>query len=147
MRVDGDLVPMPGYPDALSEEWVERAAFALMTQDQRQEFLERGEVDLAHAAEGIGRFRVNVFRQLGSIAIALRFIPDRVYSLEELGAPADRARPRAAAARTRAADRAHRLGQVDDAHRDGRHHQRAAFPRTSSRSKTRSSSTTRASGR
>ena len=36
----------------------------------------------------IGRFRVNVFRQLGSIAIALRFIPDRVYSLEELGAPA-----------------------------------------------------------
>ena len=34
-----------------------------------------------------GRFRMNVFRQLGSIAVALRFIPDRVYSLEELGAP------------------------------------------------------------
>ena len=87
-RVDGDLVPISGYPGALSEEWVERAAFSLMTDEQRQEFLDRGEVDLAHAADDIGRFRVNVFRQLGSIAVALRFIPDRVYSLEELGAPA-----------------------------------------------------------
>ncbi len=87
-RVDGDLVPIPGYTDALSDAWVERAAFDLMNEGQRQEFLERGEVDLAHAADNIGRFRVNVFRQLGSIAIALRFIPDRVYSLEELGAPA-----------------------------------------------------------
>ena len=98
MRVDGDLVPMPGYPDALSEEWVERAAFDLMT--------ERAAPGVPWSAArstsptpptDIGRFRVNVFRQLGSIAIALRFIPDRVYSLEELGAPADRARPRAAA--------------------------------------------------
>lgn len=87
-RVDGDLVPVPGYPDALSEEWVERTAFALMGDGQRQEFLEHGEVDLAHATAGIGRFRTNVYRQLGSIAIALRYIPDRVYSLEELGAPA-----------------------------------------------------------
>ena len=59
-----------------------------MSAGQRQEFEERGEVDLAHATRGIGRFRVNVFRQLGSIAIALRFIPERVYTLEELGAPA-----------------------------------------------------------
>lgn len=87
LRVDGDLVPVPGYPDPLSGEWVERAAFDLMTEPQQEEFLTRGEVDLAHSASGIGRFRVNVFRQLGSIAIALRFIPDRVYSLEELGAP------------------------------------------------------------
>lgn len=87
-RVDGDLVPIDGYLAPLHEEWVERAAFGLMTEDQRQEFGEKGEVDLAHAADDIGRFRVNVFRQLGSIAVALRFIPDRVYSLEELGAPA-----------------------------------------------------------
>ncbi len=87
LRVDGDLVPVPGYPDALSDEWVERTAFDLMTEGQRREFLEHGEVDLAHATAGIGRFRTNVYRQLGSIAIALRYIPDRVYSLEELGAP------------------------------------------------------------
>lgn len=87
MRVDGDLVAVPEHLDTLSEAWVEQAALSLMTSGQQQEFAERHEVDLALASEGLGRFRVNVFRQLGSIAIALRFIPDRVYSLEELGAP------------------------------------------------------------
>ena len=87
MRVDGDLVEVPGFPDSLSEAWVESAAFGLMGAGQRQEFADRNEVDLAHASEGLGRFRVNVYRQLGTIAVALRFIPDRVYTLEELGAP------------------------------------------------------------
>lgn len=88
LRIDGDLVPVPGHLDAVSEDWVEKTAFHLMTESQRRDFLEHGEVDLAHATPGIGRFRTNVYRQLGSIAIALRYIPDRVYSLEELGAPA-----------------------------------------------------------
>ena len=88
MRVDGDLVPIPGFTDVLSASWVEAASFSFMAPLQRQEFEERHEVDLALASPGIGRFRVNVFRQVGSIAIALRFIPDRVYTLEELGAPA-----------------------------------------------------------
>lgn len=87
MRVDGDLAPIPGYPDPLPASWVEAAALSFMSSMQREEFHERHEVDLALASPGIGRFRVNVFRQLGSIAIALRFIPDRVYTLEELGAP------------------------------------------------------------
>jgi twitching motility protein PilT len=87
LRIDGDLVPVPGYPEPLSTEWVEKTAFDLMAEGQRRDFLEHGEVDLAHATPGIGRFRTNVYRQLGSIAIALRYIPDRVYSLDELGAP------------------------------------------------------------
>ena len=88
MRVDGDLVPITGHYDVLDEGWVRGAAFELMGDGQRTEFEERHEVDLAHAAEGIGRFRVNVFRQLGSIAMALRFIPEKVFTLEQLGAPA-----------------------------------------------------------
>ncbi|GAT71634.1 type IV pilus twitching motility protein PilT [Microbacterium hydrocarbonoxydans] len=88
MRVDGDLVGIPGHPDALGDTWVRDAAFGLMNTGQRAEFERHHEVDLAHAAEGIGRFRVNVFRQLGAIAMALRFIPDRVFTLEQLGAPA-----------------------------------------------------------
>lgn len=88
LRIDGDLVPVRGHSGALAEEWVERTAFSLMSAAQRAEFQEHGEVDLAHATRGIGRFRTNVYRQLGSIAIAVRYIPDRVYSLEELGAPA-----------------------------------------------------------
>lgn len=87
LRIDGDLVPVPGFAEPVSEDWVEKTAFHLMTEGQRRDFMEHGEVDLAHATPGIGRFRTNVYRQLGSIAIALRYIPDRVYSLEELGAP------------------------------------------------------------
>jgi pilus retraction protein PilT len=88
MRVDGELAPIPGFVDPLSAVWVESAALALMSAGQRTEFEQRGEVDLAHATEGIGRFRTNVYRQLGAFAVALRFIPERVYTLDELGAPA-----------------------------------------------------------
>ncbi|WP_461476205.1 type IV pilus twitching motility protein PilT [Microbacterium sp. HJ5] len=88
MRVDGDLVPIPGFIEALPTEWVEAAAAGLMAPSQREEFQLRHEVDLALATEQLGRFRVNVFRQVGAIAIALRFIPDRVFTLDELGAPA-----------------------------------------------------------
>ena len=88
MRIDGDLVPVPGYQEPITRDWAESATLGLMSDAQRAEFATRHEVDLAHAAPGIGRFRVNVFRQLGDIAMALRFIPDRVFTLEELGAPA-----------------------------------------------------------
>lgn len=88
MRIDGDLVPVPGYDEPITRDWAESATLGLMSDAQRAEFATRHEVDLAHAAPGIGRFRVNVFRQLGDIAMALRFIPDRVFTLEELGAPA-----------------------------------------------------------
>jgi twitching motility protein PilT len=45
------------------------------------------EYDASFEAEGIGRFRVNVYRQKGSLATVLRFIPMKVPTLEELGAP------------------------------------------------------------
>ena len=87
MRVDGDLLPIPAYLEPLSIEWVERALLSIMTPGQTEEFTLHGEVDLSYASEGLGRFRVNVFRQLGEVAAALRFIETRVLSLEELGAP------------------------------------------------------------
>ena len=87
MRVDGDLLPIPAYLEPLSIEWVERALLSIMTPGQTEEFTLHGEVDLSYASEGLGRFRVNVFRQLGEVAAALRFIDTRVLSLEELGAP------------------------------------------------------------
>ncbi|WP_404432429.1 type IV pilus twitching motility protein PilT [Microbacterium lacus] len=88
MRLDGDLTPMPGHSDPLSAVWVEGAVLSLMSPGQRDEFHAKGEVDLSHTVTGIGRFRINVFRQLGEIAAALRLVPSRVFSLEELGAPA-----------------------------------------------------------
>jgi twitching motility protein PilT len=87
MRVDGDLVPIPGYEAALTLEWMAESLFGLLSESQRASFDRHGEVDLAYHAPGIARFRVNAFRQEGSIAAALRFIPERVYTLDELGAP------------------------------------------------------------
>jgi twitching motility protein PilT len=46
------------------------------------------EYDTSYAVENVGRFRVNVYRQRGSLAIVLRFIPIKIPTLEELGAPA-----------------------------------------------------------
>ncbi|WP_193597240.1 type IV pilus twitching motility protein PilT [Microbacterium sp. YJN-G] len=88
MRLDGDLVPVPGYSERIGREWADAAALALMSDGQRAEFATRHEVDLAHASPGTGRFRINVFRQQGEIAMALRFIPGEVFTIEELGAPA-----------------------------------------------------------
>lgn len=88
MRVDGDLVSIPGFPDVMAASWLEAAAYELMSPSQREEFHTHHEVDLAHSIEGIGRLRVNVYRQLGAVAVALRFIPNKVFTLEQLGAPA-----------------------------------------------------------
>jgi pilus retraction protein PilT len=88
MRVDGDLEPIPGYPDIISASWLEAAAYELMSASQREEFQTHHEVDLAHSIDGLGRLRINVYRQLGAVAVALRFIPNKVYTLEQLGAPA-----------------------------------------------------------
>jgi twitching motility protein PilT len=87
MRVDGDLMPIPGFEAVLSVEWLAKSLFSLLSESQRHAFDKHGEVDLAYNAPGLARFRVNAFRQEGSIAAALRFIPERVYTLEELGAP------------------------------------------------------------
>ena len=88
MRVDGDLMPIAGYLDPLSTEWVERALLSIMSPAHAEDFATHGEVDLSYVSDGLGRFRVNVFRQLGEVAAALRFIDTRVLGLDELGAPA-----------------------------------------------------------
>jgi twitching motility protein PilT len=48
---------------------------------------ELGEYDTSASVPGVGRLRVNVYRQRGSLAVVMRIVPDRVPSLEELGAP------------------------------------------------------------
>lgn len=59
----------------------------LMRPEQKQRFEEMGELDFAYAIPGAGRFRVNVFHQRGSVAVAMRLINARIPTLEELGLP------------------------------------------------------------
>lgn len=87
MRVDGALQQIPGYADVMSAVWAESTALALMNPLQRATFATDNEVDMSHAVAGVGRYRVNVFRQLGDIAAAFRLIPEKAASLGELGVP------------------------------------------------------------
>lgn len=59
----------------------------LIPSDKREEFRKGGEADFSYAITGLGRFRVNAYRQRGTPALAVRAIPFRIQSLEELCLP------------------------------------------------------------
>ncbi|MDN5346858.1 MAG: twitching motility protein PilT [Clostridia bacterium] len=84
-RYLGELLPQENWPP-LQTAVTEELARQLLG-ERWPEFATQGELDFAYSLSGIGRFRVNVFRQRGSVAAAIRLIPARVPSLEELGLP------------------------------------------------------------
>ncbi|MBI4055049.1 MAG: type IV pilus twitching motility protein PilT [Elusimicrobia bacterium] len=85
LRVDGELVPTP-Y-DKLSPEDCQALTYSLMTEEQRQRFESTNEMDSAFGLKGVGRVRLNVYRQRGAVGAALRAIPTQFKSFEELGLP------------------------------------------------------------
>jgi len=85
-RIQGELVVQKDWPSLTSYD-LELIAKDLLPGRQRDVFEEKGEVDFAYSLPGRGRFRVNVFRQRGSVAIALRLLNYSIPSLEELGLP------------------------------------------------------------
>ncbi|HET7370914.1 MAG TPA: PilT/PilU family type 4a pilus ATPase [Gammaproteobacteria bacterium] len=72
----------------LTAEMVREAANGLMSADQREFYEANLECDFAIEPDGVGRFRVNVFSQRGTPALALRYIPTEVPEFDTLGAPA-----------------------------------------------------------
>ncbi len=88
VRVNGSLLQIPGYGPLAGDDTERFADELLFGHDaKRTEFEDTGETDLSHAREGLGRFRVNIFRQRGSISIVLRVVPFRVLSVEDLQLP------------------------------------------------------------
>ena len=71
----------------LSAAGCEEAAMAMMGEEHISELKAKGEVDFAYSEPGVGRFRVNVHRQRGSIAIAARLVLASVPSFSSLGLP------------------------------------------------------------
>jgi twitching motility protein PilT len=87
IRLLGELTPIDGCP-ALTGEDTEHALRSILTDpDRLAEFEDEGEVDFSYAIDGIARFRVNAFRQRGSISLVCRAIPFKVSTLEELSLP------------------------------------------------------------
>src|SRR4051812_18427885 len=85
-RVDGTLVPLKDGKRLPPEE-VARMAFGIMNEFQKEKFKASNEVDLAYGVPGLGRFRVNVFQQRGTIGAVLRVIPFKVMTITELMLP------------------------------------------------------------
>lgn len=89
IRVDGVLIPLLKHPvitPAFSEEFID---IILGSQDMQKRFAEEGELDFSYNFQDRARFRVNVFRQKGFVAGALRYIPTRIKDFTELNLPDD----------------------------------------------------------
>jgi twitching motility protein PilT len=85
-RVDGSLVPLKDARRLPPEE-ISRMAFAIMNDYQKEKFKAQNELDLAYGVPGLGRFRVNVFQQRGTVGVVLRVIPFKISSIEQLLLP------------------------------------------------------------
>lgn len=86
LRISGRLFPLV-KKKKLSKEDSQGLAFALMQEEQRQRFLQRKEIDFSYNFEEKARFRVNIFFQRGNISAALRLIPKKIPTIEELNLP------------------------------------------------------------
>ncbi|MGZ4201300.1 MAG: type IV pilus twitching motility protein PilT [Thermoleophilaceae bacterium] len=86
-RVHGTLAPLEGE-EGLNPPDTERVLRYMLTDPTKlDEFDREGEVDFAYSIEGLARFRVNAFRQRGSISLVCRAIPYSIRSVEQLNLP------------------------------------------------------------
>ena len=85
VRVDGELSPTAF--GAMSAADTEAAALALMPEHKRREFEATNEADFGHTLAGVGRFRVNVFRQRSMVGLAIRRVRSEVPTVAELMLP------------------------------------------------------------
>ena len=87
IRLQGDLKPIEGS-EPLGPADTERVLREMLTASERlAEFARDGEIDFSYTVRGLARFRVNAFRQRGSISIACRVVPFEIRAAEELGLP------------------------------------------------------------
>src|SRR5579875_3470337 len=86
IRLHGALRPMEEV-GAIDNEMLRELIYGILTQRQREQFEAEQELDTSHEIAGVGRFRVNVCLQRGTVAVALRPIPNQVPELGTLGLP------------------------------------------------------------
>jgi twitching motility protein PilT len=86
IRLNGSLEPMPGYAELKAEE-TQEIIYSVMNEEQIAEFEVEKECDLSFGIDGLSRFRLNVYRDRGSVVGAFRAIPFEIRSFEELGLP------------------------------------------------------------
>jgi len=86
LRIDGRLVPLV-KEGVLSSQDTEGLVFALLSSEQKERFIEERELDISYANRDKTRFRVNVYFESGDASAALRLIPNKIRTIEELEMP------------------------------------------------------------
>ncbi|WP_026475846.1 type IV pilus twitching motility protein PilT [Alkaliphilus transvaalensis] len=85
IRVNGELTKIG--EQLISTEEASRLVKEILSEDQLQILESKGEVDLTYSCPGLGRFRVNAFKQRGTYSMALRVVAPNVPTIEALGLP------------------------------------------------------------
>lgn len=86
IRVDGGLTPLL-KEEVCTAERARDLVIALLTPEQEQAFLKEKEIDFSYNFHDRARFRVNIFHQRGYMGAALRLIPAKIRTFEELRLP------------------------------------------------------------
>jgi twitching motility protein PilT len=86
LRIDGRLIPLE-TEKRTSQEDALTVALSIMSAAQKARFKEKNELDMAYAVPGLGRFRVNVFQQRGSVGMVFRQVPAKIMNFEDLMLP------------------------------------------------------------
>ncbi len=84
-RINGELVDWGDEPIGMDE--MNNIADGLMGKKEKETFIEQKEADFGFGVKGVGRFRVNIYKQRGTIAIAIRAIPFDIMGIDELHLP------------------------------------------------------------
>jgi len=82
IKIEGELMPIG--KQILTAEFIREVAHSILTPDQQAHLNEHWEIDLATEAGGLGRFRVNIFNQRGSLGMVLRHVRSTVPRLDDI---------------------------------------------------------------
>jgi twitching motility protein PilU len=85
IKINGVVSPLSTQP--MDAETVNRIAYELMSKEQAREFESEMEMNLSHLDRSVGNFRINIFRQRGTVSIVIRFVKSRIPAFEDLRLP------------------------------------------------------------
>ena len=85
LKVNGVVAPISTQP--MDVETVRRIAYELMSKEQAREFENELEMNLSHLDRAVGNFRINIFRQRGTISMVIRFVRSHIPAFEDLRLP------------------------------------------------------------
>jgi twitching motility protein PilT len=86
LRIDGDMADS-SVPDVLTPKDTLQLAYSVLTENQKKRFETEDELDFSFGIQNLARFRGNVFKQRGCVALVIRMIPFNVRTFQELGLP------------------------------------------------------------